>query len=588
MICASMVLGVLSVNAVSVSFESINMTEQAEETNLPEGVFDSEIVEVQSDEFYIDKNSLEIANSSRATDYGVMTTAVEDGTLEYVKTVEGYGYTATTTRSNSHHYWSTSTGQNQSLNDMILKGNGSGLTYQFINYGATYSNKVPLFDSVYLTRGSIVKFELFGISCGHVGSNAQVYILNGANSTYIGALTVPKKDEDFVPTESVVLNYKISQNGYYSAEAVGVAYACTSSSGHGIFINPIYYIYRYKYDISYNLNGGILIKENPTHYYEEDEDINLNYPIKEGYTFLGWTGSNGTTPQKDVTINGGSYGNKTYTANWKINQYPVTYIDIAPDGEEIGKTIKYVDWNSTVRGSDLGSNTAENAYHNGYYYVSDTTATVTTEGAVVYRKFEASNIDKQINLNWNDNNDKDGVRPETYKLKLKQNGKVIKEVQLSSSQTSYTFKDLPKYDANGQKYEYSFDADASDRYKIRFDDNGNLIVEDYQPASFSVVIPKQIVLDGNTGNADYTVSVNGIFYYNDILTVKPESNLTLYDRSKISSMEATVSQQKTGFTKEDGVANGAIANDNIQVEREYFSGSWNGKFNFDIKFVMKN
>lgn len=303
---------------------------------------------------------------------------------------------------------------------------------------------------------------------------------------------------------------------------------------------------------------------------------------------MGWTGSNGATPQTNVTIDGGSYGNRTYIANWKLNQYPVTYIDVAPNGEEIGRTVKNIDWNTSVRGSDLGSNTVENAYHNGYYYVSDTTATVTTEGAVVYRKFETSSIDKEVNLNWNDNNNKDGVRPETYKLKLRQNGKVIKEVELPSSQTGYTFRNLPNYDANGQKYEYSFDASASDRYKIRFDDNGNVIVEDYQPANFSVVIPKMIVLDGSTGKADYTVSVNGTFYYNDTLTVKPESSFNMTDRSNISTIKANVYQIKTGFTKEDGISNGCIANGIIQLDRDNFVGLWNGVFNFDIRFVMKN
>ena len=111
----------------------------------------------------------------------------------------------------------------------------------------------------------------------------------------------------------------------------------------------------------------------------------------------------------------------------------------------------------------------------------------------------------------------DGFRPEKYKLKLKQNGKVIDEIELSSDETNYTFSNLPKYDENGTPYQYTFDVDASERYNIRFDDNGNLIVEDYLPANFSVIIPKQIVLDGNTGKADYqiiisVISISATFY----------------------------------------------------------------------------
>ena len=574
----SLVIGTISVSAVSINFEDIN---DVNNENLSNEEFDSEIIEIQNDEIYVD-NSLEIdAISSEATDYGIMTTAVEDGTLEYVKTVSGYGYTATTQRSSSNHYWSISTGSDADLNNTLLKGNGSS---GYKNFGATSSSKVPLFDYVYLPRGSVLKFELYGTSCGHVGSNAQVYLSNGIDSTYIGALTVPKTDEN-LPTKSVVLNYTLHKSGNYKAEGIGVSYNCTSSSGHGIFIKSTYDIYRYKYSISYNLNSGSLSKTNPTYYYEEDEDIVLNNPTKTGYTFLGWTGSNGSITSTNVVIPGGSTGNKTYTANWKINQYPVTYIDLAPDNEELGRTTRYVNWNSSVRGSDLGSNTVENVYYNGYYYVSDTTATVTTEGAIVYRKFEATNIDKTVSLTWNDNDDEDGVRPDKYTLKLKQNGKVINEVELPSSQTNYTFTDLPKYDSNGNKYEYSFDASASDRYEIRFDDNGNLIIEDYLPANFSVIIPKQIVLDGNTGEASYTVSVNGTFYYNDTLTVIPEKSLTLSDRSNISTMKANVSLTQTHFSKEDisSVVNGIISTD-----KKLFAGKWNGSFNFDIKFVMQN
>ena len=61
-------------------------------------------------------------------------------------------------------------------------------------------------------------------------------------------------------------------------------------------------------------------------------------------------------------------------------------------------------------------------------------------------------------------------------------------------------------------YKYTFDVDASNRYQIVFDEDGNLIVEDYLPANFSVTIPKTIVLDGNTGNA---VGLSNICYIDE-------------------------------------------------------------------------
>ena len=78
------------------------------------------------------------------------------------------------------------------------------------------------------------------------------------------------------------------------------------------------------YTIGYTLNGGT-VSTNPTGYTIETNTITLNNPTKDGYTFKGWTGSNGNTPQTTVQIAKGSTGNKTYTANWTPITYKITY-----------------------------------------------------------------------------------------------------------------------------------------------------------------------------------------------------------------------------------------------------------------------
>ena len=78
-----------------------------------------------------------------------------------------------------------------------------------------------------------------------------------------------------------------------------------------------------KYQITYELGGGSA--ENPTYYDINTETFTLNNPIKEGYTFRGWTGSNGSTPQLSVTITQGTTGDKRYIANWGVNSYTVTF-----------------------------------------------------------------------------------------------------------------------------------------------------------------------------------------------------------------------------------------------------------------------
>ncbi len=89
-----------------------------------------------------------------------------------------------------------------------------------------------------------------------------------------------------------------------------------------------------KYTIGYKLNDGALADgvTNPTEYDVTTEDFTLNKPEKRGYTFKGWTGSNGNDAQTTVTVAKGTFGNLEYTANWTINQYKITY-DLAGGSE---------------------------------------------------------------------------------------------------------------------------------------------------------------------------------------------------------------------------------------------------------------
>ena len=70
------------------------------------------------------------------------------------------------------------------------------------------------------------------------------------------------------------------------------------------------------YGISYDLDGGLVSSANPTTYNIETETFTLNNPTKTGFEFDGWTGTGLTEVTKTVTVNQGSTGNRSYTANW--------------------------------------------------------------------------------------------------------------------------------------------------------------------------------------------------------------------------------------------------------------------------------
>ena len=67
--------------------------------------------------------------------------------------------------------------------------------------------------------------------------------------------------------------------------------------------------------ITYNLNGGTNDNSNPISYNISNSTKVLKSPRKVGYTFTGWTGSNGGTPQKNLTIMLNQC-DLIYTANW--------------------------------------------------------------------------------------------------------------------------------------------------------------------------------------------------------------------------------------------------------------------------------
>lgn len=111
------------------------------------------------------------------------------------------------------------------------------------------------------------------------------------------------------------------------------------------------------YSISYNLNGGTMNGQKTN--YTVADSFTLPQPTKAGYTFTGWTGSNGTTPQKTITIDKGTRGNLSYTANWSANNYYVTF-----NGN--GGSLNVMD--GTIAKNNNGTATAKVQYDFNYYY----------------------------------------------------------------------------------------------------------------------------------------------------------------------------------------------------------------------------
>ena len=80
-----------------------------------------------------------------------------------------------------------------------------------------------------------------------------------------------------------------------------------------------------EYTISYDLDGGNVNADNPIGYNPDDDMFALVNPTKKGYAFIGWTGTDLGDKTMEVVVHSGSYGDRTYTANWQVNTYVITY-----------------------------------------------------------------------------------------------------------------------------------------------------------------------------------------------------------------------------------------------------------------------
>ena len=109
------------------------------------------------------------------------------------------------------------------------------------------------------------------------------------------------------------------------------------------------------YNINYVLNGGTNDSNNPSTYTIESNNITLADATKTGYTFKGWTGNGTTTPTKNLLLPKGSYGDKTFTANFKDETDPEITVT-SQDG-----TVNYLENTQTIDAA-FGSSNGTIAY----------------------------------------------------------------------------------------------------------------------------------------------------------------------------------------------------------------------------------
>lgn len=116
-----------------------------------------------------------------------------------------------------------------------------------------------------------------------------------------------------------------------------------------------------------------------------------------------------------------------------------------------------------------------------------------------------------------------------------------------------------------------------------------------QSSTFTVTIPKTIVLDGQSKASDYNVNVKGDISSDKQVTVAPQDSIDSIDginfymkdqssaKKKKDDVEATVTQAETVWSSaEVDVANVGTTKTGNVTSPKISAGSWRGVFTFNI------
>ena len=166
------------------------------------------------------------------------------------------------------------------------------------------------------------------------------------------------------------------------------------------------------YTITYNLDNGTTT--NPGTYTVATDDITLSDATKAGYTFLGWTGEGITTPTKNVKIEKGSTGNKTYTANYTPTSYTISY---TLNGGSASNETSY-----TIESNNI---TLNNPSKNGYTFTGwsgtgltgeNSTSVTIPSGSTGNRSYEAHYTPINYTISYDGNTGTLASNPSTYNI----------------------------------------------------------------------------------------------------------------------------------------------------------------------------
>lgn len=205
------------------------------------------------------------------------------------------------------------------LNECLYTKKG----YTFAGWGTTANGEVNYSDKADYMMGTNAQYILYAIWTPN--NNTLHFESNGGSGKMSDIIIATDAKEKLSANAFTKTGYDFA--GWAETENGSKVYSDGDSYTMGTENATLYALWTPKaYKITYNLNGGQLAVQNKATYNIETSTFTLNNPTKRGYEFKGWSGSNLTGSENQaVSIEMGTYGELTFTANWEIVNYAIFY-----------------------------------------------------------------------------------------------------------------------------------------------------------------------------------------------------------------------------------------------------------------------
>ena len=446
------------------------------------------------------------------------------------------------------------------------KADGTGTAWSLASSGVYEANKTWTWTYTHdITLYAQWKANSYTYNIKYVSSSGKVLGTDTVTGTFDTSKTVTPP----------------AKTGYTTPAAQMVKFDSTSAKTI-TFTYPLI-----NYTISYDVNGGTALSSQRTSYNIESSAYTLPVPSRKGYTFTGWTGSNGTTPQKSVTIATSSTGNKSYKANWSVNTYTNSIDHWAggfknQEGNNSSKSwfaLRTTTFNKNYGETFSMNDSLATAIPNGFYLINkfgtsslegtwktyEKPYSITQPAKDLYFEYDYYPYDYSIiyNLDGGTNN---SANPSKYNI--------LYGVSLKNpTKTGYTF--LGWYDNTDLlakvKYEINNDTTVNgNNYVFKNTTNGNTLnafqiqtwkdgtyLETFAGGSQSGTRQEKYIHNRDTGNYTIRLKANGStkdssVYYYDVYLEKGKTYSISYNIEKCTSSEVVV--KNFSFTRSDKVS----------------------------------